>query len=183
MVLNLIELEPVEVNINNSTLKLIKDDLTALDVDAFVFYARGDLELGSGYGTAIGQRGGQSIKKELAEIVAIKMGDAVITGAGQMKAKHIIHACGPKFQEPDTENKLRTCMLSALEVASKYGLKRIAFPPMGAGFYGIPMDQCATVMLDVIKSFLQAGTSLQEVIVCVMDKRDFELFKNKVANI
>ena len=111
------------------------------------------------------------------------MGEAVITGAGQMKAKHIIHACGPKFHEPETESKLRDCMLSALKVAGENKLKTVAFPPMGLGFYGVPADLCSTVMLGVIKRFLQGETSLEEVIICAIDVRDFEPFKEKVANL
>lgn len=179
----LIELQPVKAKVGKSVVRLVKDDLTAMEVDAFVFYAREDMGLDAGYGSAIGQRGGQSIKKELDEIGGIKMGEAVITGAGQMKAKHIIHACGPKFHEPETESKLRDCMLSALKVAGENKLKTVAFPPMGLGFYGVPADLCSTVMLDVIKSFLQGETSLEEVIICVIDMRDFEPFKDKVARL
>ncbi len=179
----LVEVEPVAVRVNRSVLRLVKDDLTALDVDAFVFYAREDLQLGSGYGTAIQQRGGASVRKELERIGRVNPGEAVLTGAGQLKARHIIHACGPKFHEPELEGKLRACMVSALRLAGQHGLKRIAFPPMGMGFYGVPAKICTRVMLDEIRAFLEAGTSVEEVIICVVDKRDFELFRDKMANL
>ncbi len=177
----LIALEPVVANIGQAAVRLIKDDLTALDVDAFVFYAREDLELGSGYGTAIQQRGGPSIKKELEQIGSLEMGQAVITGAGQLRARHIIHACGPKFHEPDLESKLRRCMRSALRVAAENGLRTVAFPPMGAGFYGVPRALCADVMLGEIADFLRQESSLQEVIICTIDAAEFNAFKDKVA--
>lgn len=175
--------EPIEVKVGKATIKLQHGDLTALPVDAFVFYAREDLELGSGYGTAIQTRGGASTKRELEEIGSIQMGEAVITGAGEMNAKHIVHACGPKFQEADLENKLRTCMESSLKVADKTGLKTLAFPPMGAGFYGVPLELSADVMLDCIKSFLEQDTSLEEVIICVIDYRDYVPFRNKMESL
>jgi len=109
---------PVEKTIGNTTIKLQHGDLTALPVDAFVFYAKEDLDLGSGYGTAIQTRGGLGVKKELDEIGSIGMGEAVITAAGSLNAKHIIHACGPKFREENEEEKLRNCMMSSLKVAN-----------------------------------------------------------------
>lgn len=175
--------EPVEKKVGKTVVRLQHGDLTDLPVDAFVFYAREDLELGSGYGTAIQSRGGAAIKKELGEIGGIKMGEAVVTGAGEMKAKHIVHACGPKFQEADMQEKLRECMRSSLNVADKAGLKTLAFPPMGTGFYGVPLEVSASVMLDSITSFLKNDTSLEEVIICVIDHRDYVPFRKKMESL
>jgi len=176
-------LEPKERTFENTLVRLQQGDLTSLPVDAFVYYAKESLEIGSGFGTAIQVRGGDKIKKELQAIGRIEMGEAVITSAGKMNAKHIIHACGPKFHEPETERKLRDCILSALNCAEKNGLKKIAFPPMGSGFYGIPLDLCANVIFEVVKSFIQKGTSLAEVSICVMDKREFAAFQKRFDEI
>ena len=156
---------------------------TKYPVDAFVFYAREDLELGSGYGTAIQSRGGVAIRKELDDIGSVKMGEAVITGAGGMNANHIIHACGPKFQEEGLEEKLRKCVDSTLKLADASGLKSLAFPPMGCGFYGVPLDLSAAVMLDCIKSFLGTASTLAEVIICVIDYRDYAPFEKKMREV
>jgi len=166
---------------SKTVVKLIKEDLTAIPIDAFVYYAREDLDPGSGFGTAIQQRGGLVIRKELEGIGGIGMGEAVITTAGAMQADKIIHACGPKFFEPDLENKLRRCMRSALRVAAGDGLKRVAFPPMGYGFYGVPMDLCAKVMFEELAAFLEAGdTSLEEILICVNDKRDYVAMRSQI---
>jgi O-acetyl-ADP-ribose deacetylase (regulator of RNase III) len=170
---------PKEKIVGKTVVRLQQGDLTALPADAFVYYARENLEIGAGFGTAIQVRGGDTIKKELQAIGHIQMGGAVITSAGKMNARHIIHACGPKFQEPELERKLRDCVLSALKCAEQNGVKKIAFPPMGAGFYGIPLDLCATVMLDVIQSYLRKGTDLEEVTICVIDKREFSAFQGE----
>jgi len=174
---------PVEKTIGNTTIKLQHGDLTALPVDAFVFYAKEDLDLGSGYGTAIQTRGGLGVKKELDEIGSIGMGEAVITAAGSLNAKHIIHACGPKFREENEEEKLRNCMMSSLKVANENGIKTLAYAPMGAGFYGIALDVCAAVMLECITAFLQEETSLEEIIICVIDYRDYQAFEPKLSEI
>ena len=171
---------PVERKVNRTVVRLMQGDLTALEVDAFVHYAKENLDLGSGYGTAIQSRGGGAVKKAVEKIGGIRMGEAVMTTAGAMSAKHIIHACGPKFQEADTERKLRDCMQSALRIAQENGLKTVAFPPLGAGFYGVPLEFCARVMIGTIRSAAAAGTSLEEIVICTVDGRDFLAFKDQV---
>jgi len=171
------ECEPLERQINTTRVKLQHGDLTALPVDAWVYYAREDLEIGSGYGTAVTTRGGVAVRKELEAIGSIKMGEAVITGAGEMNAQHIIHACGPKFQEADLEKKLQDCMVSSLRVANENQIKTLAFPPMGTGFYGVPLDLSAKVMLGAIAAFLGGETSLEEILICVVDHRDYVPFR------
>jgi O-acetyl-ADP-ribose deacetylase (regulator of RNase III) len=173
--------ETVEKKVGRTVIRLRQGDLTALPVEAIVFYAREDLQLGAGFGTGIQSRGGAAVKQELDKIPGIKMGQAVITTAGNMNAQHIIHACGPKFQEADTEKKLRDCMQSALTLADLKRLKAVAFPPMGYGFYGVPPDVCSRAMLDSIKSFLQSETSLEAIIICVMDEREFEAFRGPMG--
>jgi len=100
-----------------------------------------------------------------------------------METKHIIHACGPKFQETDIEKKLRDCMRSSLREADKAGAKTVAFPPMGSGFYGVPLDLSADVMLDSIKAYAQEHNTLEEVIICVIDYRDYVPFKKKMESL
>ena len=177
------KLPPVEKRVNRTLIRLMQGDQTALPVDAFVFYAREDLAIGSGFGTAIQMRGGVAVKKELEKIGKIKMGEAVITGGGAMNAKHIIHACGPKFQEPEIEKKLAQCMVSALKVANDNGIKTLVFPPMRAGFYGVPLELSARVMLDIIKTFVSGQTSLAEIIICVIDGREFGPFKKQLESL
>jgi O-acetyl-ADP-ribose deacetylase len=177
MTVTTLSTQQLEATVNGKLIRLQKGDLTALTVDAVVFYARRDLQLGGGFGSAIQSRGGAAIKKELDAIGSIETGGAVITSAGSLQARHIIHACGPKFREPDTEKKLRTCMQSALEQARAAKLKTVAFPPMGAGFYGVPLDLTAKVMLDVVHRFLHTQSSIEEVIICVMDDRELRAFR------
>jgi O-acetyl-ADP-ribose deacetylase (regulator of RNase III) len=169
--------------IRNSTLRLIKGDITDLEVEAFVFYARSDLKLGSGYGNAIAVRGGPSIKKELDELAPLEVGEAVITSAGNMKAKYIIHAVGPKFQEVNTEDKLRKTLGNILRLAEEKGIKQLALPPLGTGFYGIPLPVCAEIMLEGIQSHLKNASNLQEVIICALDTREYVPFQKLLENL
>jgi len=170
----------LEKKVHETVLRLQEGDLTAMPVDAFVFYAREDLQLGSGYGTAIQSRGGISIREELDRVGHLDMGQAIITGAGKLQAKHIIHVCGPKFQEPETEQKLRQAMRSALTIAEEHQLRTIAFPPLGAGFYGVPLDLCARVMVETLRDFLEKPTTLKEITICVVDRRDFAGMQKRI---
>ena len=168
--------------VNRSVIRLIKGDITDLDVDAFVFYAESDLTLGSGFGGAIAVRGGASIQKELDQLAPVAQGEAVVSAAGNLKAQYIIHAVGPKFQEEDTEGKLRTTALNSLRRAEQVGVERLAVPAMGAGYYGIAPAVCARVMLEVIRSHLEGTTCIREVVICVLDTPQYNAFKAQLEN-
>ncbi|MBT3233163.1 MAG: O-acetyl-ADP-ribose deacetylase [Calditrichaeota bacterium] len=163
--------------INNSTLRLEKGDITDMELEAFVFYAQSDLALGSGFGNAISMRGGLAIKKELESIGSLEDGKAVVTGAGEMKATHIVHAVGPKFQEENIESKLETTMINTLKTADEKGIKQLAFPPMGANFYGIPLPDCARIMVKTITEHLKGKSGLKDVLIIPMDNREFKPFE------
>ncbi len=166
------------IEIGGRLLKLIIGDVTDLEVDAFVFYARHDLQLGSGFGTAIAVRGGPKIQEEVSRLGPLKTTEAVVSGAGEMKAGHIIHAVGPRFQEEDTENKLRVTVVNALKAAESEQIKRLAFPAMGVGFYGVPLSVCAKVMISAIADYLSGDTTIEEVTISALDKREFLPFQS-----
>jgi O-acetyl-ADP-ribose deacetylase (regulator of RNase III) len=174
---------PEERVIGNTKVRLEKGDPTDIEIDAFVFYAQHDLKLGSGFGTAISGRGGPAIQKELDEIGSAETCDAVITGAGNMKAKKIIHAVGPRFQEEDMEGKLRKTMANTLRLAEENEIRTLAFPPMGSGFYGVPLDMCADVMLGAIRDYLSKQSALEQIAIIVMDQREFTPFQAKFATL
>ena len=83
------------ITVGSRTIQLIQGDITDLEIEAFVFYARHDLALGSGFGGAIAVRGGPSVQEELKTFGAVETGAVVVTEAGDMKAGHILHAVGP----------------------------------------------------------------------------------------
>ena len=169
--------------IKNSTLSIMKADITDTEIDAFVFYARNDLKLGSGFGNAIALRGGPSIRKELENLGPLKVTEVVVTTAGNMKAKHIIHACGPKFQEENTEQKLKTTIVNILKAAEANGMESIAFPPMGSGFYGVPIDVSAKITIETIADYLNKGSEIKEVVVCANDTREYKALEPKLRDV
>jgi O-acetyl-ADP-ribose deacetylase (regulator of RNase III) len=164
--------------IANGKIRLEKGDITDQEIDAFVYYATNDLKLGSGFGTAISSRGGPTIQKELDEIGPVETCTAVISNAGTMKAQKIIHAVGPKFQEQDMEGKLRKTMENSLLQAEENGIKKVGFPPMGAGFYGMPLDGCARIMISTIQQHLSGECGLEEVVIFLADTREYTPFQS-----
>jgi len=172
-----------EKKVNKSVIRLIKEDVTNIDIECFVYYARSDLKLGSGFGGAIAVRGGPSIQKELDQIGTVEPGQAVITDAGDMKAKYIIHANGPKFQEESLEKKLKTTILNVLKLADEKGIKKIAFPPMGTGFYGVPLDLSAGLIFQTIKAYLENNTGIKETVICLLDNYEYEPFRQKLQSL
>lgn len=171
----------VTIPIRGRTLRLIKDDITALEVEAFVFYARPNLELGSGFGSAITRRGGPAIKKALEAIGSIGVTEAVVTTGGNLKAAHIVHAAGPAFQEPDLEAKLRATVLNAVRAAEASGIRQLALPAMGAGFYGIPLPVSVRVMVESLTRYLGGDTAMRDLVICANDGREFRAFEAALA--
>lgn len=161
----------------NLIIHVEKGDLTVMDIEAIVYYAQPNLVLGSGFGNAIAVRGGSSIQKELESYGNISTCEAVITSAGNLKSNYIIHAVGPRFRESDIEAKLTKTMQNILQIVEEKKIREIGFPPMGTGFYGIPLDVSANVMFDVLIKHLSGTTTLEKVIICVVDKREYIAFQ------
>ena len=170
-----------DLRVKKSTIRLVIGDITDIEIDSFVYYAQSNLKLGSGFGTAITLRGGPSVQEELDKIGELQTTEAVVTEAGNMKAKSIIHAVGPGFQEENIEDKLKTTIANSLKKAEAKGIASIAFPPMGAGFYGVPLNISADITLESIADYLSGDTRIKEVVVCLLDNREYKPFQEKLA--
>jgi O-acetyl-ADP-ribose deacetylase (regulator of RNase III) len=167
----------ISATIENCTLRLVQQDITDFEVEAIVFYARPDLSLGSGFGSAITRRAGPAVKAELDKIGSIKPTEAAITAAGEMKTRYIVHAAGPAFQEEQLEEKLRSTILNSLRCAEEKGIRQIAFPPMGAGFYGVSLPACREIMIRTIREHLAKGGAMREIVICANDPREYRAFR------
>lgn len=161
----------------NVTVRIQVGDITDIEIESFLFYAREDLKLDSGFGSAIATRGGVDIGKELKAMGTLPSTQAVITGAGALKASYIIHSNGPKFQEPDFESKLKRSMMNALTVAEQRGIKQIALPALGAGYYGLPAAESAKLMMSTLKEYISRGTSFTDIQIVLLDKRQYLPFE------
>ncbi|MDX1644208.1 MAG: macro domain-containing protein [Thermoanaerobaculia bacterium] len=170
----------LSIRLNDTQLDLIEADITELDVEAIVNAANTDLKLGSGVAGAIREKGGPSIQQECDRIGGTPVGTAVITGAGNLEAKHVIHAVGPKMGEGDEDRKLSSAVRSSLALADRHGLRSIAIPAISTGTYGFPLDRCARITLTEVHRYLQGGTKLQRVVICLYDEKAFKTFRQEL---
>lgn len=167
---------------NMERIKLVRGDITELAVDAIVNAANVHLQMGGGVAGAILRKGGASIQDECDKIGVTPVGQAAITGGGNLKAKYVIHAVGPRMGEGDEDNKLLNATLNSLKIAQKKGLQSIAFPAISTGIFGYPLDKCAKIMIKTTKEFLAENNLPAEVIFCLYDNtayRSFELVARK----
>jgi O-acetyl-ADP-ribose deacetylase (regulator of RNase III) len=88
---------------------------------------------------------------------------------------------GPRFQEQDLEAKLGATVRNCLAQAEQKGIKRLAFPAMGAGFYGVPLPVSARVTLQTVHDYLSGNTQIQDVVVCLLDTREFKPYQQQLA--
>lgn len=154
-------------------------DLTEMDVDAIVNAANNDLILGAGVAGAIARKGGESIQRECNDIGSIPVGYAAITGGGNLKARHVIHAASMSLGGMRTTAKtLRTSTAHALRLAAERNLKSIAFPAVGTGVSGFPMDECAQIMLGEALQHLKGGSSLESIYFVLFDARSRDIFQS-----
>jgi len=170
----------ISLQFNGTHLDLVEGDITALEVDAIVNAANEDLQLGSGVAGAIRERGGAAIQEECNRIGHTPVGTAVMTGAGELKAKQVIHAVGPQAGEGDEDRKLAAAVRSALALADRNGLRTIALPAISTGNFGFPVDRAARIMLQEVHRYLQGGTKLERVVVCLYDDETFQTFRNEL---
>lgn len=170
----------MKVNIENRILELIDGDITEMQTDAIVNAANARLILGSGVAGAIKRKGGPEIQQECNKIGGTFVGGAAITGAGSLKAKHVIHAVGPQMGEGNEEQKLKNATLSSLKLADENNLTSISFPAISTGVFGFPIRKCAEIMLKTTIDYLKGKTGLKKIVFCLFGRDSYQVFANQL---
>jgi len=171
----------MRAKIKHTELLLIQGDITEQDTDAIVNAANRELILGGGVAGAIRRKGGDSIQRECHRIGGAEVGGAVMTGGGNLKARRVIHAVGPRMGEGDEDEKLGRATLNSLVLADSEGLKSIAFPAISTGIFGFPAERCARIMLEVTCNYLSGESRLRQVVFCLYDSTALALFEKRLA--
>jgi O-acetyl-ADP-ribose deacetylase len=163
---------------------LLEGDISEQDVDAIVNAANSSLVLGSGVAGAIAERGGPSIQEECSAHGPIAVGEAAVTGAGQLKAKFVIHAAGMPLGGEVGEESLRASFRATLALADEKGCQTVAFPAIGAGVGGLSLQLCAEISLEEARAYVDtrstsgAGTpGLDEIRFVLFGEPAFRLFE------
>lgn len=156
---------------------LREGDITDQEVDAIVNAANSDLILGAGVAGAIRQKGGPTIQEECNRIGPIAVGDAAVTGAGDLPARFVIHAAGMPPGGGATEESVRSSMRRSLELAREKQCRTIAVPAIGAGIAGFPLQRCAEILIEEARAHLEAGGGLEEIRFVLFGEPTYRVFE------
>ncbi len=140
------------VRVCSLDIEVVTGDITELDVDAIVNAANSDLWMGAGVAGAIKRKGGTEIEREAMSKGPIEPGEAVITGAGRLRARYVIHCAGMPPGRPATVNYVRSSVSHAMELAKEHGVSEIAFPAIGAGVGGLSVNESAQAILEGLRA-------------------------------
>jgi O-acetyl-ADP-ribose deacetylase (regulator of RNase III) len=167
----------MQIKINKSTLELVQGDITEMDTEAIVNAANAALVLGGGVAGAIRVKGGPAIQAECNKIAPTSIGCAVKTSGGNLKAKYVIHAVGPRMGEGNEDTKLKTATLNSLILADRDKIKTLTFPAISTGIFGFPMDRCAEIMLKTTIDYLNSDTQIEKVVFCLYGLGSYKIFE------
>ena len=170
-------------------IKVLKGDITKVSVDAIVNAANSSLLGGGGVDGAIHRAGGKAILEDCKKIIArqggCKTGEAVITTAGNLPAKFIIHTVGPVWNGGNKNEpaKLANCYRNALNLAAENNCRSIAFPGISTGIYGYPKKEAAEIAVRVVDRFFQSSDQIDKVIFVCFDDEYFFLIGKQLSSI
>jgi O-acetyl-ADP-ribose deacetylase (regulator of RNase III) len=166
----------MKARVGRTEIEIMQGDITEMDTEAIVNAANDRLVLGAGVAGAIRAKGGPSIQEECDRLGGAFVGGAVVTGAGRLKARYVVHAVGPRMGEGDEDRKLKNATLNSLRRADEKALKSIAFPAVSTGIFGFPMDRAAGIMLGAVKEYLEGETGLERIVFCLFGQEAYNVF-------
>lgn len=167
-----------EKEIKGKKIYVFLGDITEMEIDAIVNAANEHLKHGGGVAGAIVRKGGKIIQEESDKIGYCPVGEAVVTTAGNLKAKFVIHAVGPRWGEGDEENKLKRAVRNALKKGEEKGVSSIALPAISTGIFGFPKEKGCKIIVREVKEFLEKeAKSINEVYLCDINEETCKFFE------
>jgi O-acetyl-ADP-ribose deacetylase (regulator of RNase III) len=159
-------------------IRIVQGDLTAETVDAIVNAANSHLLHGGGVAAAIVKKGGLSIQTESLKNAPVPVGNCVVTSAGNLHCKYVIHAVGPVWGEGNEDAKLASAVINSLRKADSLKLSSISFPAISAGIYGFPKERCASVFKKIIEEYVNSSkvNCLHEIRICLINQEMVDIF-------
>jgi O-acetyl-ADP-ribose deacetylase (regulator of RNase III) len=165
------------------TLEVLEADLTEQAVDAIVNAANNDLILGGGVAGAIARKGGASIQEECNRHGAIRVGEAAITGAGELPARYVIHAASMRLGGTASAESIQSSVAHSLQLAETHEVESIAFPAVGMGIAGFPLGEGARLMMRTVKAHIESGTNLKLIRFCLFGREATQAFEQALQEV
>jgi O-acetyl-ADP-ribose deacetylase (regulator of RNase III) len=160
---------------------LREGDITQAETEAIVNAANSGLWMGAGVAGAIKRAGGMGIEDEAVRQGPIAVGEAVVTSAGTLKARYVIHAAAMGTDLVTDAGKIESATRNSLLRAEELGLASIAFPALGTGVGGFPYEEAARIMVEATRRHLAGEDCLEEVLFVLYDHEAFEAFQRQVG--
>jgi O-acetyl-ADP-ribose deacetylase len=161
----------------DARIEIVMGDITDVDVDAVVNAANTHLVLGSGVAGAIRKKGGPEIQAECDNLGPIPLGEAAVTTGGALKARYVIHAAGMHPGGRVGRDSLMDATVNSLRRADENRLRTIAFPAIGTGVGGFPLEECAEIMIGVVSDYLiEEDTAIEKVYFVLFDDTAYGAF-------
>lgn len=166
-----------------ATIELAKADITRIRVDAIVNAANEALQLGSGVAGAIRLHGGPSIQEECDKIGTCAVGQAVVTKAGNLPCRWVIHAVGPVWKGGSfgEEMLLASAVLQALRRGEDIGAASVALPAISTGVFGFPLPLAAEITVAAARSFAPNAEYVQKIVFCLFDDETYDAFQKALG--
>jgi len=152
-------------------------DISNFEADALVNAANNHLWMGAGVAGALKRAGGQQIEEAAMRQGPVEIGQAVVTGAGHLKAKYVIHAAVMGQDLVTDAMKIKAATLNSLRRAGELGIKSIAFPAVGTGVGGFSVSECAGIMISAVHEYTAAGSTLEKVSFILFSQDAYRAFK------
>ncbi len=168
---------------NGVQIEVVEADITEQPVDAIVNAANSELILGGGVAGAIARKGGPSIQEECQRHGPIRVGEAAITGAGNLPARYVIHAASMQLGGRATAESIRSSVAHALRLADEHQVRTIALPAVGMGIAGFPLREGARIMMETLKAHIDSGTELQAVRFCLFGQEAVQAFEQALQEV
>lgn len=146
-----------ETEIDGKRLRVLQGDITESETEAIVNAAGPEMQHGGGVAAAIQKAGGSVIREESDRISYVSEGHVATTSGGNLPAKYVIHAVGPKGNDPDADMKLTNAVVNSLKEADRLDVASVAMPAISSGIFGFPKDRCAQILLETARDWLQSN--------------------------
>lgn len=175
----------MKISVNQSTLEIVQGDITREETEAIGNAANSALAGGGGVDGAIHRAGGPAVMSELkSKYKGCPTGSAVITGGGNLNAKYVIHAVGPRYSgTPEDAELLSSAYRKSLELCSQNKISSVAFPSISTGIYGYPVSEASRIALKTVLDYLKSHPEIRLVRFVLFDSKTYQAYEETLKEL